>query len=128
MRLMNKKPCARMAKKLGTRSCQPYCSAVVRTLAARMAEEPGTSSCRLYRSAVASKLASVVVDDELGRPVLEAGDEEGEDVAQRLMSKENVVVVDKEVLARDDHHSIRVTSLSFLQDGRLHVTLRSLVE
>lgn len=80
-----------------------------------------------HRSAVASKLASVVVDDKLGRPVLEAGDEEGEDVAQRLGAEKDVVIVDEAVLARDYHHPIRVGSVALLQGERADVTVRVLV-
>jgi hypothetical protein len=115
-----------MAEKLGTSNCHAALQASI-TLAARMAKTLGTISFHSYRSAVASKLASIVVDDEIGRPVLEAGDEEGEDVTQRLVPKENVVVVDEEVLARDDHYSVCIASLSFLQDRRTGVTLRKTV-
>jgi hypothetical protein len=46
--------------------------------------------------------------------VLKAGDQKREHVSHGLVTEQDVVVVDKTVLARDDHDSVSVLSSALL--------------
>jgi homoserine dehydrogenase len=59
-----------------------------------------------HRFTISRQFAGIVVYHKTGRPVLEAGKEEGEYVSQALMAEKNVIVVNKAMLARDHHDPI----------------------